>query len=75
MEKKRHKMRDSIHTNVRAVEWLSQDVIAAGLKDSAVFLHDLRSDSGAFRLQHVHGVEKIRQVDPCRLVISGHGSV
>lgn len=75
MEKKYHKSRESIHTSVSAVEWISQDVIAAGLKDSAVFLHDLRSDSGAVRLQHVHGIEKIRQVDPYRLVISGHGHV
>ncbi|EHA26484.1 hypothetical protein ASPNIDRAFT_122243 [Aspergillus niger ATCC 1015] len=57
------------------VEWLSSDVIAAGLKDSAIFLHDLRSGGSATRLQHPHAVTKMRRVDPYRIVVAGINSV
>ncbi|CAL5865997.1 uncharacterized protein PFLUO_LOCUS204 [Penicillium psychrofluorescens] len=70
-----HRRSDSSHASVTAVEWLSQDVIASGLKDSTVFLHDLRSGGSATRLQHPHFVSKIRKIDPYRLVVSGHNSL
>jgi hypothetical protein len=66
---------DSSHALVTSVEWLSADVIAAGLKDSAIFLHDLRSGGTATRLQHPHAVQKIRRVDPYRIVVAGLNSV
>ncbi|OJJ47948.1 hypothetical protein ASPZODRAFT_131562 [Penicilliopsis zonata CBS 506.65] len=62
---------DSSHATVTSVEWLSPDVIASGLKDSAIFLHDLRSGGTATRLQHPHSVTKIRKVDQYRLVVAG----
>lgn len=65
----------SSHAVVTSVEWLSSDVIACGLKDSAVFLHDLRSGGTATRLQHPHSVSKIRRVDSYRLVVAGQKSV
>lgn len=66
---------DSSHTNVSAVEWLSSDVIASGLRNSSVFLHDLRSGGSATRLQHPHIVTKIRKLDPYRLMVAGYNSV
>lgn len=50
-------------------------MIASGLKDSTIFLHDLRSGGTATRLQHSHSVSKIRTVDPYRLVVAGINSV
>lgn len=66
---------NSSHASVSAVEWLSSEVIASGLRNSAVFLHDLRSGGSATRLQHPHSVTKIRKVDQYRLVVGGHNSV
>lgn len=65
----------SSHASVSAVEWLSSDVIVSGLRNSSVFLHDLRSGGSATRLQHPHSVTKIRKVDQYRLVVGGHNSV
>jgi len=59
---------NSSHSSVNAVEWLSGDVIASGMRNSSVFLHDLRSGGSATRLQHPHSVTKIRKIDPYRLV-------
>lgn len=70
-----HRRVDSSHALVSSVEWLSSDVIAAGLKDSAIFLHDLRSGGTATRLQHNHAVVKIKKVDEYRLVVGGLNSV
>ncbi|KAF9886654.1 hypothetical protein FE257_011294 [Aspergillus nanangensis] len=70
-----HRRVDSSHALVTSVEWLSADVIAAGLKDSAIFLHDLRSGGTATRLQHPHAVSKIRKVDPYRIVVAGINSL
>ncbi|KAE8152452.1 hypothetical protein BDV25DRAFT_137901 [Aspergillus avenaceus] len=70
-----HRRVDSSHALVTSVEWLSADVIAAGLKDSAIFLHDLRSGGTATRLQHPHAVSKIKRVDPYRLVVAGINSL
>lgn len=66
-----HRRTDSSHALVTSVEWLSSNVIASGLKDSTIFLHDLRSGGTATRLQHAHSVVKIRRVDPYRLVVAG----
>jgi WD40 repeat protein len=70
-----HRRTDSSHALVTSVEWLSSTVIAAGLKDSTVFLHDLRSGGTATRLQHPHAVTKIRNLDPYRIVVAGINSV
>ncbi|KAJ5101229.1 hypothetical protein NUU61_003451 [Penicillium alfredii] len=66
-----HPPGDSSHANVTAVEWLSSNIIASGLKDSTIFLHDLRSGGSASRIQHTHSVFKIRKIDPYRLVVAG----
>lgn len=66
---------DSSHALVASVEWLSPNVIASGLKDSSIFVHDLRSGGSATRLQHSHAVAKIRSVDPYRIVVGGINSV
>ncbi|KAL4821542.1 hypothetical protein BDW67DRAFT_150994 [Aspergillus spinulosporus] len=66
---------DSSHSLITAVEWLSSDVIAAGLKDSTIFLHDVRSGGSATRLQHPHAVTKIRKLDPYRVVVAGINSL
>ena len=70
-----HRKEDSSHALVNSVEWLSPTVIAAGLKDSTIFLHDLRSGGTATRLQHPHMVSRIRRVDEHRLVVAGINSV
>lgn len=70
-----HRRTDSSHALVTSVEWLSSTVIAAGLKDSSVFLHDLRSGGTATRLQHPHAVTKIRNLDAYRIVVAGINSV
>lgn len=66
---------NSSHASVNTVEWLNPDVIASGMRNSTVFLHDLRSGGSAARLQHPHAVTKIRKVDPYRLIVSGYNSV
>ncbi|KAL2812079.1 hypothetical protein BJX63DRAFT_262354 [Aspergillus granulosus] len=71
----KHRRVDSSHALVAAVEWLSSDVIAAGLKDSTIFLHDIRSGGSAARLQHPHAVTKIRKIDPYRIAVAGINSL
>ena len=66
---------DRSHEVVYTVEWLSPNVIAAGLRDSTIYLHDLRSGGTATRLQHPEAVSKIRTVDEYRLVVAGSTSV
>ncbi|KAJ5916193.1 hypothetical protein N7504_000208 [Penicillium tannophilum] len=66
---------DSSHACVTAVGWLSTNVIASGLRDSTVFLHDLRSNSSAARLQHPHTVSKLLRVDEHRIVVAGHDTL
>jgi WD40 repeat protein len=60
---------------VQAVEWLSSDVIASGLRNSSVFLYDVRSGENSLRLQHSQSVTKIRKVDLWRIVVGGYNSV
>lgn len=60
---------------VTSVEWLSDDVIAAGLKDSTVFLHDVRSGGSASRLRHNGPVARICRLDEWRVVVGGVHSV
>jgi len=67
--------RESSHSDVMAVEWLTSDVIVSGLSDSSIFFHDIRSGGTVTRLQHSHAVSKIRKVDPYRLVVAGYKSV
>src|SRR5438034_11744990 len=57
--------------DVAAVEWLTPTVIMAGLNNSLVAFHDLRSRATASRLQHPHGVHTIRKVDDWRVVVAG----
>ncbi|KAL4802752.1 hypothetical protein BDV18DRAFT_60752 [Aspergillus unguis] len=71
----KHRRPDSSHALVTAVEWLSPDLIAAGLKDSTIFLHDTRSGGSAARLQHPHAISKIRKLDTYRIVVSGINSL
>ncbi|KAJ5211536.1 uncharacterized protein N7498_003182, partial [Penicillium cinerascens] len=70
-----HRHGNSSHASVSAVEWLSSDVIASGLRNSTIFLHDLRSGGSAVRLQHPHSVSKIRKVDEYRMVVAGPNSL
>ncbi|KAL2216802.1 hypothetical protein M432DRAFT_633955 [Thermoascus aurantiacus ATCC 26904] len=67
--------RESSHSDVIAVEWLTSDVIVSGLSDSSIFFHDIRSGGTVTRLQHSHAVSKIRKVDPYRLVVAGYKSL
>lgn len=66
---------DSTHVEVTNVEWLSENVVAAGLRDSTLFLHDFRSDANATRLKNPSAVTGIKKVDPWRLVVRGADSV
>ncbi|CEJ56648.1 hypothetical protein PMG11_02849 [Penicillium brasilianum] len=66
---------NSSHASVQAVEWLSSDVIASGLRNSSVFLYDVRSGENSLRLQHSQSVTKIRKVDLWRIVVGGYNSV
>lgn len=65
----------SSHACVTAVDWLSPNVIASGLRDSTVFLHDVRSNGSAARLQHPHTISKLLKVDEYRIVVAGHDTV
>ncbi|KXG54188.1 uncharacterized protein PGRI_073320 [Penicillium griseofulvum] len=62
-------------TSVHAVEWMSPDVIAAGQKNSNIFLHDLRSGGSATRLQHNDAVMEMKKMDENRLVAAGPSSL
>ncbi|CAI7604868.1 unnamed protein product [Penicillium pancosmium] len=66
---------NSSHASVSSVEWLNPDVIASGMRNSTIFLHDLRSGGSAARLQYPHSVTKIRKVDPYRILASGYNSL
>ncbi|KAJ5167724.1 uncharacterized protein N7482_003318 [Penicillium canariense] len=66
---------NSSHASIRAVEWLSSDVIVSGLRNSTVFLYDVRTGDSSLRLQHSQSVTKIRKVDPYRVVVSGPNSL
>ncbi|OXV05870.1 hypothetical protein Egran_06362 [Elaphomyces granulatus] len=57
---------------VLTVEWLTQDLIGCGLRDSSIFFYDYRCNGLATRLQHPHAVEKIRALDSWRLIAAGH---
>ncbi|KAJ5502515.1 hypothetical protein N7463_005389 [Penicillium fimorum] len=61
--------------SVHAVEWMSPDVIAAGQKNSKIFLHDLRSGGSATRLQHNDAVMEMKKMDEHRLVAAGPSSL
>lgn len=50
-------------------------MIASGLRNSIVFLHDTRSGGSAARLQHQFPVSNIRRIDDHRIVVTGHTSV
>ncbi|KAJ5924403.1 hypothetical protein N7466_008590 [Penicillium verhagenii] len=62
---------DSSHACVTAVDWLSTNVIAAGMRDSTVILHDLRTFYSATRLQHPETVSKIVRVSEHCLAVAG----
>lgn len=70
-----HNNRSRQTNTVTTVEWLSDEVIAAGLKDSTVFLHDVRSGGSASRLRHNGPVARICRVDEWRVVVGGVHSV
>ncbi|OJD23354.1 hypothetical protein ACJ73_05291 [Blastomyces percursus] len=57
--------------DIMAVEWLTPRVVMAGMTNSLVQFYDLRSQDTATRLQHPHGVYKIRKVDEWRIVVAG----
>ncbi|OAX82183.1 hypothetical protein ACJ72_03468 [Emergomyces africanus] len=61
----------SVTADVMAVEWLTPRVVMSGMANSLVQFHDLRSRDTASRLQHPHGVYKIRRVDEWRVVVAG----
>ncbi|KAL4872730.1 hypothetical protein BDV12DRAFT_161426 [Aspergillus spectabilis] len=73
--KPKRRQTDTSHALITAVEWLSPDVIAAGLKNSTIFLHDTRSNGSAARLQHPHAVTKLRKLDEYRIVVAGINSL
>ena len=62
---------ESSHVEVTSVEWLSENVVAGGLRDSTVFLHDFRSNASATRLKHPSTVTGMRRVDEWRFVVRG----
>lgn len=57
--------------DVMSVEWLTPRVVIAGMNNSLVQFFDLRSQDTVSRLQHPHGVYKIRKVDEWRIVMAG----
>ncbi|KAF7718986.1 Uncharacterized protein PECH_000166 [Penicillium ucsense] len=66
---------NSSHASVQAVEWISSDVVVSGLRNSNVFLYDVRNGESSLRLQHSQSVTKIRKADPWRIVVGGHNTV
>jgi len=63
--------------SVNAVEWMSNHVIAAGMRSKAVAFHDLRSYSGtgAFKLRHDQPVTQVKKVEDYHVVVAGPFSV
>lgn len=60
--------------DVKAVDWLSTNVIMAGTRASQVLLHDMRSDGSTVRVQHPHGVHSVKKVDESRIAVAGWGN-
>ena len=73
--RRRDHARTGDHQAIMSVDWISPSVVVAGQRDSGVILYDMRSRDYATRLQHAHGVERIRAIDANKLVVAGHGIV
>lgn len=61
--------------DVLAVEWLSENVIASGFRDSFLFLSDLRSGGSSQRIKHPHSIGQIKKLDDYRIIVAGYKSV
>jgi hypothetical protein len=62
------------NVDVKAVEWLSSNVIMAGTRASQVLLYDMQSDGSVVRVQHRHGVHSLKKVDEWRIAVAGWGN-
>lgn len=63
-------------TSVNAVDWMSNEVVVAGMRSKAVVFHDIRStNDGTFRLRHDKPVFQVKKVDDHRVLAMGPGSV
>ncbi|KAK2766204.1 hypothetical protein FQN54_007720 [Arachnomyces sp. PD_36] len=62
------------NVEVKAVDWLSSNVIIAGTRSSQVLFHDTRSEGTTVRVQHRHGVHSVKKVDDCRIAVAGWGN-
>ena len=61
--------------DVTAVGFYQDTLIAAGMRNSAIFLHDMRSRGSAMSLQHTERVEKICHVHGYLVLAAGPTSV
>ncbi|EON61814.1 hypothetical protein W97_01031 [Coniosporium apollinis CBS 100218] len=59
-------------SDVLALDWLSPNLLAAGLRNASVMLYDMRSGGSALRLRHNGVVTGLRRADDeTRLVVCG----
>ncbi|KAF2416080.1 hypothetical protein EJ08DRAFT_666761 [Tothia fuscella] len=63
------------HSDVLALDWLSANTLAAGLRDATVMLYDARSRGSVKRLRHKGAVTGIKRADhESRVVVAGLGN-
>jgi WD40 repeat protein len=76
----RHKIWDQRQTqetnsDVLAVDWLSPNLLAAGLRDATVVLYDIRAQKGVERMKHSGGILNLKRADvDTRFVVAGMGA-
>jgi hypothetical protein len=65
------------YSDVISLEWMSRDIIAAGLRNSGIILHDRRANGTVIRLRHSGSVIRLARANESgtRLVACGIPSV
>jgi WD40 repeat protein len=65
----------STGSDLLAIDWLSRNLLAAGLRDGTVALYDVRARQGVKRMRHSGGVLNLKRADrDTRFVCTGMGS-
>ena len=54
-----------------SIQWKSENIIAAGLRDTTVHLFDVRARGGVFRLRHSQAVMRLHCPDENKLLLAG----
>ncbi|KAK2746228.1 hypothetical protein FQN57_003350 [Myotisia sp. PD_48] len=62
---------ETFPADITALDWLGDNVVIAGLRNSLITLHDIRCKSSAWRMNHSHGIQAVKKVDDTKIVVAG----